>query len=136
MGNSGVWGAAALDLVLPPLCMACREPVDAPGRLCAACWSAVDFIADPACCACGLPFDNDIGSQAVCAACARRRMSASGTAIPSRPVAAPRGFLDADLFPEGIVYTRHAEARMKQRGIRESDISPILDCGARIDDET
>ena len=79
MGNSGVWGAAArhglaaaLDLVLPPLCMACREPVDAPGRLCAACWSEVDFIADPACYACGLPFDNDIGPQAVCAACARR----------------------------------------------------------------
>ena len=63
--------ARALDLVLPHLCMACREPVDAPGRLCAACWSAVDFIVDPMCDSCGLPFDYAIGPGAVCGACAR-----------------------------------------------------------------
>ena len=61
---------AALDFLLPPLCMACREPVDAPGRLCADCWSGVDFIDEPLCDSCGLPFDYDIGSGAVCPSCA------------------------------------------------------------------
>ena len=77
-GVSSAWSraarrrfATALDLVLPHLCMACREPVDGPGRLCAACWSAVDFIVDPMCDSCGLPFDYAIGPGAVCGACAR-----------------------------------------------------------------
>lgn len=56
--------------MLPPLCLACRQPVDAPGRLCPACWSAVDFIAAPQCESCGLPFDYDLGAGAVCGACA------------------------------------------------------------------
>lgn len=77
-GVSGGWGralrrrfATGLDLVLPHLCMACRDPVDGPGRLCAACWSGVDFIVDPMCDACGLPFDYAVGPGAVCGACAR-----------------------------------------------------------------
>ena len=35
-----------------------------------------------------------------------------------------------------IVYTRHAEARMQQRGIRSGDITLILACATQIDDET
>ncbi len=61
---------AALDVVLPPLCMACRTTVGAPGRLCPECWAAVDFIAAPFCHRCGLPFAYDTGPGAVCAACA------------------------------------------------------------------
>lgn len=60
----------ALDIVLPPLCMACRTPVDAVGRLCAECWGAVDFIAAPYCETCGLPFPYDVGEEALCARCA------------------------------------------------------------------
>lgn len=60
----------ALDAALPPLCLACRQPVDAPGRLCPGCWSEVDFIAAPQCESCGVPFDYDLGAGAVCAACA------------------------------------------------------------------
>lgn len=63
-------GRAALDFLLPPLCMACREPVDAPGRLCAECWRGVDFIDEPLCDSCGLPFEYDTGPGAVCPACA------------------------------------------------------------------
>lgn len=62
--------AAVLDIVLPPLCMACREPVSAPGRLCGPCWGQADFIAPPQCATCGLPFDYDLGPGAVCAPCA------------------------------------------------------------------
>ena len=35
-----------------------------------------------------------------------------------------------------LSYTRHAETRMQQRGIRKSDIALILACAAQIDDET
>jgi ComF family protein len=62
--------AGALDVVLPPHCMACRAPVEGPGRLCAECWAGADFIAPPFCAACGLPFDYDPGAGAVCGGCA------------------------------------------------------------------
>lgn len=51
----------ALDLALPPLCPACREPVDAPGGLCAACWSGLSFITRPYCERLGIPFGYDPG---------------------------------------------------------------------------
>ena len=35
-----------------------------------------------------------------------------------------------------LIYTRHAETRMQQRGIRKSDIPIILACGTQVDDET
>lgn len=34
----------ALDLALPPVCMACRTAVDEPGCLCGACWRQLAFI--------------------------------------------------------------------------------------------
>ena len=50
----------ALDLALPPLCPACREPVD--GRaLCSACWSKLSFITRPYCERLGIPFVYDPG---------------------------------------------------------------------------
>ena len=50
----------ALDLALPPLCAACREPVDGNG-LCPACWSKLSFIARPYCERLGIPFAYDPG---------------------------------------------------------------------------
>ena len=35
-----------------------------------------------------------------------------------------------------IGYTRHAETRMQQRGIRSGDVTLILECGTQVDDET
>ena len=35
-----------------------------------------------------------------------------------------------------VSYTHHAETRMQQRGIREKDISLIIELGTQIDDET
>src|SRR3984957_20316453 len=49
-----------LDLALPPLCAACREPVDGKG-LCPACWSKLSFIARPYCERLGVPFVYDPG---------------------------------------------------------------------------
>src|ERR1700722_6929557 len=49
-----------LDLALPPLCAACREPVDGKG-LCPACWSKLSFITRPYCERLGIPFVYDPG---------------------------------------------------------------------------
>ena len=51
---------SALDLALPPLCPACREPVEGRG-LCPACWSKLSFITRPYCERLGIPFVYDPG---------------------------------------------------------------------------
>ena len=51
----------ALDVALPPLCAACREPVGERRGLCAACWSKLSFIAPPYCERLGIPFAYDPG---------------------------------------------------------------------------
>jgi predicted amidophosphoribosyltransferase len=51
---------AVLDLALPPLCAACREPVEGRG-LCPACWSKLSFITRPYCERLGIPFVYDPG---------------------------------------------------------------------------
>lgn len=60
--RTGLAGAArlALDIVLPTLCVACREPVHGDG-VCAACWSKLSFIAPPFCERLGIPFVYDPG---------------------------------------------------------------------------
>lgn len=49
-----------LDIGLPRLCPACREPVGDNG-LCAACWSKLSFISRPFCERLGIPFAYDPG---------------------------------------------------------------------------
>ena len=52
----------ALDIALPTLCVACREPVDGDG-VCAKCWSNLSFIAPPYCPRLGIPFVYDPGPE-------------------------------------------------------------------------
>ena len=59
----GAWRHAArlaLDIALPTLCVACREPVTGEG-VCAACWAKLSFIAPPFCPRLGIPFVYDPG---------------------------------------------------------------------------
>jgi ComF family protein len=59
----GAWGHAArtvLDIALPTLCVACREPVAGEG-VCAKCWAQLSFIAPPFCPKLGIPFVYDPG---------------------------------------------------------------------------
>ena len=61
----GAWGHAArlaLDIALPTLCVACREPVAGEG-VCAACWAQLSFIAPPFCPRLGIPFVYDPGPE-------------------------------------------------------------------------
>jgi predicted amidophosphoribosyltransferase len=59
----GAWrhsARLALDIALPTLCVACREPVDGDG-VCADCWAKLSFIAPPFCPRLGIPFIYDPG---------------------------------------------------------------------------
>jgi ComF family protein len=51
---------ATLDLALPRVCPACREPVDGQG-LCPTCWTKLSFISRPYCERLGIPFVYDPG---------------------------------------------------------------------------
>ncbi len=53
-------GRAVLDLALPQLCPACREPIEGKG-LCPACWAKLSFISRPYCERLGIPFVYDPG---------------------------------------------------------------------------
>ena len=72
--RSDAWrviGAAMLratDIVLPPLCLACRAPIYSHGGLCAHCWSRVDFIGAPLCDRLGIPLPYAAGERMVSAA--------------------------------------------------------------------
>jgi ComF family protein len=59
----GAWSHAAklaLDIALPTLCVACRDPVEGDG-VCADCWGKMSFIAPPFCPRLGIPFVYDPG---------------------------------------------------------------------------
>jgi ComF family protein len=56
-------GAAALDLLYPPVCLACRCAIGAHGGLCPACWSAMRFIERPYCERLGTPFETDLATS-------------------------------------------------------------------------
>ena len=59
----------ALDLILPPRCIATGEIVDAPGMVTPAFWSELAFIESPFCTTCGLPFSFEAPFGTLCAAC-------------------------------------------------------------------
>jgi ComF family protein len=61
------WKSGVLDILFPPLCIACREPGASSG-FCAACWSTIQFLDGPLCRCCGMPFDVPL-DDAQCAAC-------------------------------------------------------------------
>ena len=60
--------ARAVDLVLPPVCPACRAASGSGTGLCAACWASVRFLAPPLCPVLGTPFAHEMGPGIVSAA--------------------------------------------------------------------
>ena len=65
----GRLATAALDLLLPPRCLACGEPVARQGGLCATCWSPLRFLGPPCCERCGWPLQAVEAEPGLCAAC-------------------------------------------------------------------
>jgi ComF family protein len=66
-------GRAALDLLLPPVCVTCDAAVDRHGQLCADCFRATSFVTAPFCARCGVPFpaSASAGPGGLCAVCER-----------------------------------------------------------------
>jgi ComF family protein len=56
------------NLLFPPLCVACREPVGEAG-FCAVCWSGLTLLDGPSCACCAMPFAAELGAETLCAAC-------------------------------------------------------------------
>lgn len=55
------------DIVVPPTCLYCREPLAVHDALCAQCWRSIKFIRPPLCDRLGIPLPFDIGGPAVSA---------------------------------------------------------------------
>ena len=64
-----------LDLLLPPQCLTCDQPVGAPGQFCVGCFRQTNFISAPCCAACGVPFTahGQGGAEALCGTCREHR---------------------------------------------------------------
>ena len=62
--------AALSDVVMPPVCLACRVRIEAHDALCAKCWREVDFIRPPLCDRLGIPLPFDAGTPSISAAAA------------------------------------------------------------------
>ncbi|MBS0235382.1 MAG: ComF family protein [Proteobacteria bacterium] len=62
------WGRAALDVVLPPLCLGCQSRIMDHDALCPACWRQIAFIRPPLCDRLGLPLVIDTGGIMLSAA--------------------------------------------------------------------
>ncbi len=64
-------GRAVLDVLLPPHCLTCDRPVDAPGQFCAVCFTRAAFITEPCCTHCGVPFAHPLqgGPERLCPGC-------------------------------------------------------------------
>lgn len=62
--------AGALNLLLPPRCLACGAVVEAAGGLCGDCWARVVFLGPPWCRVCGHPLPHAVPDAPLCARCA------------------------------------------------------------------
>lgn len=56
------------DVLVPPLCLSCRTPLETADALCAACWRRIDFITPPVCDRLGIPLPYETGAVTVSAA--------------------------------------------------------------------
>jgi ComF family protein len=58
------------DLIIPPACLACHEPLAQHDTVCATCWTEISFIRQPLCDRLGLPLPFDTGPGSISAAAA------------------------------------------------------------------
>jgi len=59
---------AVADLLLPPVCIACRTRIESHGLLCGDCFGKIEFIAPPLCARLGIPLPYDPGEPSLSAA--------------------------------------------------------------------
>ena len=58
------------DIIIPPVCLSCQQPLTAHNSLCARCWKDIRFITHPLCDRLGIPLPFDPGGSPVLSAAA------------------------------------------------------------------
>lgn len=61
-----------INVLLPPMCPVCKEPIGSNGGICTVCWTTLSFIEDPLCDRLGTPFAYDPGPGIVSSAALAR----------------------------------------------------------------
>lgn len=61
--------APVLNLLFPPTCLSCPQPVAQHGGLCPTCWDGIRFISAPHCACCGYPFEYALAHTSQCGRC-------------------------------------------------------------------
>jgi len=58
-----------IDIIYPPVCLSCKNPVAEAISLCSDCWEDINFISNPKCQKCGMPFEIEAHDEALCGEC-------------------------------------------------------------------
>lgn len=126
LSRTGAWiaraGRALADIAIPPVCVACHEPLSAHDTLCPSCWSRIDFIRPPLCDRLGLPMPFDTGGTMI---------SAAAAAEPpvydrARAVARYDGVM-RDLVRDLKFHDQHHGRRLLGRWLREAGGELVAD---------
>jgi ComF family protein len=104
-------GAAALDLLYPPVCLACRRAIGAHGGLCPECWRAMRFIERPYCERLGTPFEADF------------QATEGGRALSAAAVADPPVFARA----RAVAHFEEGPARLLVHRLKYGDRGELAD---------
>ena len=65
--------SALLNILCPPICPICKEPVETPHCLCAKCYRQLKFITKPCCQICGRPFEYAGLDTCICGSCMKQK---------------------------------------------------------------
>ncbi|WP_333794739.1 ComF family protein [Hyphomicrobium sp.] len=113
---------AVSDLIMPPVCLVCREPLGDHDALCPPCWRGVEFIRPPLCDRLGMPLPFDTGGVMVSAAA----LAASPPYDRARAVAAHAGAVRT-LVHALKFHDRHDVRRLLGRWLVEAGRELLLD---------
>jgi ComF family protein len=111
------------DLVVPPVCLACRKPLAVHDALCALCWREVKFIRPPLCDRLGVPLPFDTGRPAVSA----RALADPPVYDRARAVAHFDGVV-RDLIHRRKYGDRHDPRRLFARWLSDAGKELLQDC--------
>jgi ComF family protein len=64
-------GKLFIDLILPPSCLRCSEPIETNGNLCVPCWKNIAFSSEPCCKICSQPFQFKVNDKLLCLKCSK-----------------------------------------------------------------
>ncbi|MGL4397403.1 MAG: ComF family protein [Hyphomicrobium sp.] len=112
-----------MNVVLPPVCLACTDRLLTHDALCASCWRQIQFIRPPLCDRLGIPLPFDTGGTMISAAA----MADPPDFDRARAVAQFSGLM-RDLIHDLKFRDRHDARRLFGRWLAEAGAALIADC--------